>query len=73
MICDREGCVATARLPVALRSVLAGRAAPRSADGWLFVLGRKGWQHYCPACIPSYLDSLNESATHRADLELAGN
>ena len=62
VICDGEGCKAVARLPVALRSLLAPNRVsdPQAVDGWLFVASGGCWRNYCPRCTPRYIASLSE-------------
>ena len=60
--CDGAGCVATARVPVALRSVLgAAGMTGSSVYGWLYVVREGQWSHYCPKCNTAYLSSLAAS------------
>ncbi|BDI28615.1 hypothetical protein CCAX7_006660 [Capsulimonas corticalis] len=60
LTCDGPGCMATANVLVALRSLLNG-VAPSSVSGWLHVVREERWMHYCPACERWYLASLAES------------
>ncbi|MEO7715601.1 MAG: hypothetical protein ABIY70_05330 [Capsulimonas sp.] len=59
--CDGQGCAATARVPVALRSVLGAATSDTerpSVYGWLYVIRAGRWSHYCPECNVAYLSSL---------------
>jgi len=56
--CDGRGCLATALLPVALRSKLSDTSPATkatSAHGWLFAGSQGDVKHFCPRCLPFYL------------------
>ena len=62
IVCDGEGCSASARLPVALRPTLVATLhdGTETVEGWLFV-GVAG-RHFCPLCARRFLDALSEVA-----------
>ena len=63
IVCDGDGCMARARLPVALRRLLAQTddLGPQTAEGWLFVASRSCGRHFCPYCAEKYLHALVET------------
>lgn len=59
VVCDGAGCSARADVPIALRPLLGDDRAAERIGGWLFAARRGQWRHYCPACLPRYLDTLD--------------
>lgn len=60
IICDGEGCLAWAAVPVALRPLLGPDRTTAQSNGWLFVARRGKQRHFCPDCLPLYLESEKE-------------
>jgi hypothetical protein len=62
IMCDGLGCDAMARVPVALRPMLARNAGqpPENVSGWLFVHSGSGRRHYCSRCHNRYFESLSD-------------
>ena len=58
--CNGEGCQARADVPIALRRMLGDDQAIEHISGWLFTARRGEWRHYCPDCLPLYLERLSE-------------
>ena len=58
--CDGVECIARADVPVALRPLLGPDKTVAQTNGWLFAARRGEWQHYCPDCLPLYLESEKE-------------
>ena len=63
VICDR--CGAQADASVALRPILEeDKGAPRErVDGWLYAASQGKWYHYCPNCLPQYLERLDDPSS----------
>lgn len=53
--CDGQDCERCAQVPVALNSTYCGAPEAESPDGWLFVASGEQRFHFCPECIPGYL------------------
>ncbi len=59
IVCDGKDCSSEVSLPVALRPILSGDSAVDRLKGWLFVTVSGHRRHYCPQCVPHYLDELS--------------
>ena len=55
--CDGANCQARADVPIALRPILGHPKTAERVDGWLFVARHGEWHHFCPDCLPLYLES----------------
>ena len=56
IICDGEGCSSRAAVPVDLRPLLGPDRTTAQSNGWLFVARRGKQRHFCPDCLPLYLE-----------------
>ena len=59
--CDGAECLARADVPVALRPLLGPDRTLTQSNGWLFAARRGEWRHFCPSCLPLYLETLTEA------------
>jgi hypothetical protein len=75
IICDGEGCQATAAVPIGLRpSLTPGEQERQTVEGWLFVIRHGASQHFCPRCIQRHLKALSDGNTIKDfSLERMGN
>jgi hypothetical protein len=61
--CDAPDCTAVAPAPVALRPALQEPQEPaETLNGWLFVHRGERRLHFCPRCLPQYLNTLPSDA-----------
>lgn len=58
--CDGAECSARAEVPVALRPLLGPDTTTAQSNGWLFARHQGRWRHFCPDCLPLYLEQLPE-------------
>jgi len=53
--CDGQDCARCAQLQVALSGFSSSLSEAESPDGWLFATLSNQSFHFCPNCIPRYL------------------
>lgn len=56
--CDGLNCLASARVPIGLSSLLGNPAKPA---GWLYVSAGGQHLHYCPKCAPGVIRKLQDA------------
>ena len=68
--CDGAECSARTDVPVALRPLLGPEKATAQSNGWLFVARRGKQSHFCPDCLPLYLElEYKSEAEYQSELE----
>ena len=68
--CDGAGCSARADIPVALRPLLGSDKTTAQSSGWLFAARRGKQSHFCPSCLPLYLELEQKSEVEKESIHV---